>query len=118
MEKWKSLAQSFGLQSKLDEQQFIAAFELLIPALYGDDATKQREAAQLREALFVSMKGAMLRASHLPKTKMKFGTSGWRGILFDDFTINNVGCVTQGLIEALLAPAQWASVGVASAEEL
>jgi phosphomannomutase len=118
MEKWRSLSQSFGVQSKLDEQQFITAFELLIPSLYSDDPIKSGEAAQLREALFVSLKNAMRSASHLPKTKMKFGTSGWRGILFDDFTINNVGCVTQGLIEALLAPEQWAAVGVSSAEEL
>ena len=118
MEKWQALAQSFGIKDKLAAHQYIAAFEMVIPALYGDNPAQRQEAAQLREAVWVSMKRAMHTAQHPPKTKMKFGTSGWRGILFDDFTIQNVGCVTQGLIEALLDPAQWASVGVSSAEEL
>jgi phosphomannomutase len=118
MEKWQALAQSFGIKGKLDEHQYIAAFEMIIPALYGDSLSKQQEATQLREALWVNLKSAMNSAQHLPKTKMKFGTSGWRGLLFDDFTTLNVGCVTQGLIEALLDPAQWSSVGVSSAEEL
>jgi phosphomannomutase len=118
MEKWQTLAQSFGIKGKLDEHQYISAFEMIIPALYGDSPSKQQEATQLREALWVNLKSAMSSAQHLPKTKMKFGTSGWRGLLFDDFTMLNVGCVTQGLIEALLDPAQWSSVGVSSAEEL
>ena len=35
---------------------------------------------------------------------MRFGTSGWRGLLHDDFTVRNVACVTQGLVDTLLDP--------------
>jgi phosphoglucomutase len=33
----------------------------------------------------------------LPKTKIKFGTSGWRGILADEFTFANVRIVVQAI---------------------
>jgi phosphoglucomutase len=33
----------------------------------------------------------------LPKQKIKFGTSGWRGVLADDFTIENVRLVLQAI---------------------
>lgn len=118
MEKWQTLAKEFGLYERLEANEFIAAFELLIPHLYGADAQKRQSAVQLREAMLTRLKSAMQTASHPPKTRMKFGTSGWRGILYDDFTIKNVGCVTQGLIEALLDPAQFAAIGVKSAQEL
>jgi phosphomannomutase len=49
---------------------------------------------------------------------MRFGTSGWRGLLYDDFTLRNVACVTQGLVDTLLDPRTHAALGVASAEEL
>ncbi|PLX88760.1 MAG: phosphoglucomutase [Desulfuromonas sp.] len=36
-------------------------------------------------------------------TKIKFGTSGWRGILADDFTLENVRVVTQAIADHLKA---------------
>jgi len=34
-------------------------------------------------------------------TKIKFGTSGWRGILADDFTFANARLVCQGIADFL-----------------
>ena len=36
-------------------------------------------------------------------TQIKFGTSGWRGILAEDFTLENVRIVTQAIADFLLA---------------
>jgi phosphomannomutase len=49
---------------------------------------------------------------------MRFGTSGWRGLLYDDFTIHTVACVTQALVDTLLDPRSHAALGVGSAAEL
>jgi len=35
--------------------------------------------------------------------KIKFGTSGWRGILAEDFTLENVRIVTQAIADFLKA---------------
>ncbi len=35
--------------------------------------------------------------------KIKFGTSGWRGVIADDFTINRVRAVTQAIADHLIA---------------
>ena len=37
----------------------------------------------------------------MPKTVIKFGTDGWRGIIADDFTFDNVRLCTQGVAEYL-----------------
>jgi phosphomannomutase len=49
---------------------------------------------------------------------MKFGTSGWRGLLASDFTIANVAIVTQGLVDTVLDPASHAALGVTSTQDL
>jgi len=36
-------------------------------------------------------------------TQIKFGTSGWRGILAEDFTLENVRIVTQAIADFLHA---------------
>ncbi|MGK2944025.1 MAG: hypothetical protein ACSLFC_04720, partial [Desulfuromonadales bacterium] len=35
--------------------------------------------------------------------QIKFGTSGWRGILAEDFTLDNVRVVTQAIADFLRA---------------
>ena len=37
----------------------------------------------------------------MPKTKIKFGTSGWRGIIGDDFTFANVRLVVQAICNCI-----------------
>jgi phosphomannomutase len=49
---------------------------------------------------------------------MRFGTSGWRGLLHDDFTVRNVAAVTQGLVDTVLDVRTHAALGVGSAGEL
>ena len=36
-------------------------------------------------------------------TQIKFGTSGWRGVLAEDFTLDNVRTVTQAIADYLHA---------------
>src|SRR5438477_458766 len=43
---------------------------------------------------------------------IKFGTSGWRGIIGEDFTFENVRVATQGIVNYLKKSAQKASGGV------
>ncbi len=102
----------------LEARAYAAALEALIPALYGDASPRRERAGALRDAIFADLREAMRTATHPPKNRMRFGTSGWRGLLYDDFTLRNVGCVTQGLVETLLTPETHAALGVESADDL
>jgi len=113
-----SLAREFGVRDLLEAQQYTAALERLIPILYPDGGAPDPRAVALREAILTELREAMRTASHPPRHRMKFGTSGWRGLLYEDFTVRNVACVTQGLIDTLLDPRTHAALGVASAEEI
>src|SRR6185436_11961867 len=53
-----------------------------------------------------------------PATPMKFGTSGWRALLGADFTVANVACVTQALVDTVLDPATHRALGVADAADV
>ena len=112
------LAREFGVQALLDREAYIAALEALIPALYDGPEERRAGAAALRDAVLARLKEAVRTATHPPRTPMRFGTSGWRGLLHDDFTVRNVACVTQGLIDTLLDARLHAALGVASADEL
>jgi len=113
-----ALARELDVQDLLAAQAYTAALERLIPALYGDDGPRRERAALLREAIFAELREAMRTATHPPRNRMKFGTSGWRGLLYDDFTVRNVACVTQGLMDTLLDPRMHAALGVADVDEL
>jgi phosphomannomutase len=91
--------------------------EALVPDLYSEGEARHRAQAR-RDALFADLKRTMREATHPPKTAMKFGTSGWRGLLADDFTVSNVACVTQALVDSLLDPRLHPALGVADAEDL
>ena len=71
----------------LGEERYLAALERLLPRLYprADD-----EAQALREEVFAALGQGMRTARHPPRTRMKFGTSGWRGLLFEDFTVGDI----------------------------
>ncbi len=46
--------------------------------------------------------------------KIKFGTDGWRGVIADDYTFDNVRRATQGFAAYMLAQGkagQWVVVG-------
>ena len=96
----------------------LAELESLIPDLYGPAPDRRRQAEERRNALYAELRHSMATAKHPPKTEMKFGTSGWRGILLDDFTVENVCCVTQGLVDTLLDPKQHDALGVADNADL
>lgn len=112
------LARELGVEDLLRTRAYTAALERLLPDLYGEPSPRQEAAARLRDAVFAELREAMRTATHPPRTRMKFGTSGWRGLLYDDFTCRNVACVTQGLVDTLLDPATHAALGVASADEV
>ena len=116
MARWTELARELGVLALLDREAYTAALEVLIPALYGDPGPRRDQAVELRDVVFDHLREAMRTATHLPRTRMRFGTSGWRGLLYDDFTVRNVAGVTQGLVDTLLDPASHAALGVASNE--
>lgn len=113
-----SLAKELGVGDLLGAQRYTEALERLIPRLYPASGPPDPRAVALREAILAALREAMRSASHPPRHRMRFGTSGWRGLLHDDFTVRNVACVTQGLIDTLLDPRTHAALGVRSAEEL
>jgi phosphomannomutase len=114
-----ALAREFGVSGQLERRAYVGALEALVPALYDEAAPdRRRRAAALRDAIVADLREAMRTATHPPRTRMRFGTSGWRGLLYDDFTVKNVAAVTQGLVDSLLDPATHAALGVASAAEL
>src|SRR4051812_32642028 len=96
----------------------VAQLEALMPALYGADEAARGRAVTARDALLDELRRAMFTSTLPPKTPMKFGTSGWRGLLLDDFTVENVACVTQALVETVMSPAQHAALGVEDNDEL
>ena len=118
MEPGRALAREFEVAELLEARAYTAALERLMAALYADASPRRERAAALRDAIFAELRQAMRTATHPPRNRMKFGTSGWRGLLYDDFTCRNVACVTEGLIETLLEPRHHAALGVASAGEL
>ncbi len=118
MPRWTELARELGVLTLLERHAYTAALELLIPLLYGDPGPRRDQAVELRDVVFDRLREAMRTATHPPRTRMRFGTSGWRGLLYDDFTVRNVAGVTQGLVDTLLDPASHAALGVASSEEL
>jgi phosphomannomutase len=92
--------------------------ESLLPQLYGSDERAQRNAAAKRDEIFGRLRQFMATSNAPPETPMKFGTSGWRGLLASDFTIANVACVTQGLVDTVLDPARHAALGVTDDDDL
>jgi phosphomannomutase len=113
-----ALAREFGVDGALEARDYTAALERLMPAIYDGPPPRQARARALRDAILGDLREAMRIATHPPKNRMTFGTSGWRGLLYDDFTIRNVACVTQGLVDTLLDPGTHAAVGVASVDDL
>src|SRR5437868_6914880 len=93
------LGDELGISAMLGQDRYLAALDAIIPVLYGEatPAPRRQEAATLRDQVLSALEGYMIRATHPPRTRMKFGTSGWRGLLGEDFTLRNVMRVTQGL---------------------
>jgi len=92
--------------------------ESLLPRLYGPDGADRRRAESRRDELWGELCAFMEASDAPPATPMKFGTSGWRGILGSDFTVANVACVTQGLVDTVLDPESHSALGVADADDL
>src|SRR4051812_31250037 len=92
--------------------------EELMPLLYGADAQARSRAVGRRDELFAELGDFMSTSDAAPATPMKFGTSGWRGLLADDFTIANVAIVTQALVDTLFDPANHRALGVADQSDL
>jgi phosphomannomutase len=96
----------------------LTELEGLLPRLYGTDEADRPRAARRRDELFAELRRYMATSDAAPVDPMKFGTSGWRGLLADDFTIRNVACVTQALVDTVLDPASHAALGVSSNDDL
>jgi phosphomannomutase len=96
----------------------LVELDALIPALYGSDEIARPDAGRRRDELIAELCRFMWASKAPPETPMKFGTSGWRGLLGSDFTIDNVACVTQGLVDVVLDPAHHAALGVSGADDV
>ncbi|HEY3594563.1 MAG TPA: hypothetical protein VGL13_11840 [Polyangiaceae bacterium] len=96
----------------------LVELEGLFPALYGSDEEARARAATRRDELFTELRRFMFTSRAAPETPMKFGTSGWRGLLGSDFTVENVACVTQGLVDVVMDPARHRSLGVRDIKDL
>lgn len=110
-----------GILERVQQQQWLSALEHLMPALYfqeGQTEGGNLEAQTLRDLIFQEMRDAMHHSVAPPRTRMKFGTSGWRGLLVEDFTLHTVACVTQGLVDTLLRPELHSALGVRDNLEL
>src|SRR5262245_9992010 len=96
----------------------LAELEGLFPLLYGANDADRKRAVLRRDELFADLARFMAASDAPPETPMKFGTSGWRGLLASDFTIANVAIVTQALVDTVLDTASHAALGVTSREDL
>lgn len=116
-----TLGEGFPVAKYLEARDYLGALGALIPCLYGqialDEPTKAR-AFRLRDALFAQVKQVMHRQALPPRNPIKFGTSGWRGLLVEDFTVHTVTCMTRGLVETLSRPEHFAALGISSLDEL
>lgn len=101
----------------LAQERYLQALERLLPRLYPQ---ADPEAAALREEAFAALGRGLCTARHPPRTRMKFGTSGWRGLLFEDFTVANVQRVTQAVVDVVLggSAALLTALGVQDLAEL
>jgi phosphomannomutase len=96
----------------------LVELEALFPELYGSDPAAKLRAAARRDELLADLRRFLTTSRAAPETPMKFGTSGWRGLLASDFTIENVACVTQGLVDVVLDPARHRALGVRDSKDL
>ena len=92
--------------------------QALVADLYAADGDVRRRAEVRRDALYREMRELMYSASHPPLSPMKFGTSGWRGLLLEDFTVQNVACVTQALVDTVLDARVHGALGVQDDDDL
>lgn len=116
-----ALTDALQLRPLIQAGQWLASLEKLMPLLYpsGDvDVEQLTNARTLRDALLSALRQTVETSTLPPETRMKFGTSGWRGLLAHDFTVHNVACVTQGLVEVLLRPELHPILGVKDADDL
>lgn len=51
------------------------------------------------DSIYALVLDEILTNDNPPHTQLKFGTSGWRGILGKDLTVHTVSCVTSAIIE-------------------
>lgn len=115
------LAEALELRPLLERGQWLTCLEKLMPTLYPNTPSEppQLKAAQdLRDTLLAALRHTVETSKAPPQTRMKFGTSGWRGLLAHDFTIHNVACVTQGLVDVLMRPELHPVLGVKDVAEL
>ncbi len=109
------LAEKFGVADLVASGNYLDALARLMPVLYGEDEAQpgdRAEAEQVRDELFSLVLKAMRERRDPPKNGMRFGTSGWRGILVDDFTVENVACVTQAVVDVILKREYHGALGV------
>ncbi|MBF0275641.1 MAG: hypothetical protein HQK84_10470, partial [Nitrospinae bacterium] len=83
----------------LKEKKYLKALDELLPLLYG--APVLFEVEKLKTEIYAALTAQIKTGKHTPNTQMRFGTSGWRGKLGEDFTYQNVAVVTEALCRVL-----------------
>jgi len=75
-------------------------------------------ASRRRDELLTELRRFMASSKAPPETADEVRHFGWRGLLASDFTLENVACVTQGLVDVALDPALHGPLGVRDADDL
>ena len=104
----------------IHEKKYWAAQILLVKERekYSQESHERAAIQSIIDTVFGFI-GDQIRTSDAPPVhEVEFGTSGWRGVLGDDFTFRNVLLAAEAIVNVLKRPVVLAANKVASWEEL
>lgn len=106
-----------------EESNYFAAIKELVSIRNdADHADRKNLARQALEDVYRLLRQEILTNLNPPRTAVKFGTSGWRGLLGKDINVNTVACVTAAILslyrELENNPAMQEATGIESFEEM
>lgn len=112
--------------SHMDNSDFLSALKRLPIFLYDNNSDVyssltflQKDFARyLNSFILDNLRYGIKSKRDLPSIPVKFGTSGWRGLLYDDFTMHTVACVTLAVIDTVFDENMHCELGVSSIEDI
>jgi phosphomannomutase len=115
--KFKALYQQCNIGSVHSQSDYFSLISELVRLRSDEGAEWQRSIEQV----YALVMDEIITNTSQPKTPVKFGTSGWRGILGKDFSLRSVSFVTAAIVDLYLAvddePELVAFLGVSSLAE-
>ncbi len=101
---------------------FEAVKELVRRRGEADDPAEIRQWQEGIDRVYALVRDEILTNTNPPQTTVKFGTSGWRGLLGKDINVHSVACVTAAILslyrEADHDPDMQAALGVRDFDEM